>query len=517
VTSTTPETARSLDPQNDNVNSSAPVIRTALALAVLAGAQLMIVLDSTIVNIAMPDMQKALGFSETSLTWVMNAYTLTFGGLLLLGGRLGDLLGRRKMFLYGLYLFTAASLLGGFAQEPGLLLASRALQGVGGAVMAPAILSLITVIFAEGPARNKALGVYAAVAGTGAAVGLLLGGVLTQWVSWRWVLFVNVPIGVVLALAIPKYIPVDADRRENLTGEKQFDIPGALTSTLGLTALVYGVIRAAEKGWGNGLTVASLAVAVVLLAAFLTIEMKTKLPLMPLRLFRNRNRTGGYLIMALAGGGMMSSFFFITMYMQKVMGLSPVKSGLAYLPLSVAVIAAAQICSVILPRVGPRVLLTFGPALAGLGLFYLTFLDADSGYALHLLPAMVMLGFGMGFVFVSMMSVATSGIAPEDSGISSAMLNVTQMVGGTIGLSALITISTSASKDEAASQATKHGMEALSTDAVQHVIMTEGWTAALFYSSIMLLAAAVVAVLVVRVGKADVAAPKDGEAPVAMH
>ncbi|MYV97917.1 MFS transporter [Streptomyces sp. SID3343] len=485
--------------------ADAPHVRRGLALALLAGAQLMIVLDATIVNIALPDMGNALHISETSISWVLNAYMLTFGGLLLLGGRFGDLFGRRRLLALGLIVFTVASLLGGFATNEGLLLAARALQGVGGAMVAPAVLSLVTTTFEEGPERNKAFGVYAAVSGMGSAVGLLAGGLLTEYLSWRWVMFVNVPIGIALVAALPLAIPDDAKTGEKAVWRGRLDIPGALTSTLGVTALVYGVIRAAEKGWGDGLTIGSLIASAVLIAGFVAIELRVDQPLMPMRLFRNRNRSASYVVMALAAGGMMGAFLFITLYMQIVAGYSPVKAGLAYLPLCAGVMISAQFTSVMLPKIGPRILLTVGPVLAAVGLFYLSLLEADSGYVSGLLPAMLVFGLGMGLIFVAIMSTAVAGIAPEDAGIGSAMLNVTQQIGGAVAIAVLTTIYSNAFDTELKHQVTKFGEKAN-----VNVALTEGYTTAFLVASILLAVGAIVAVAILRVSKSDLPAESTG-------
>ncbi|WP_436789486.1 MFS transporter [Yinghuangia sp. YIM S10712] len=473
-----------------------------VALAVLAGAQLMIVLDATIVNIALPDIRGALGFSEASLTWVMNAYTLTFGGLLLLGGRLGDLLGRRKMFIWGLLVFTLASLLGGFAQNEATLLAARALQGVGGAFTAPAVLSLVTTTFKEGAERNKALGVYAAVSGMGAAVGLLAGGFLTEYANWRWVMFVNVPIGIGLALAIPRVFPADKIAEAG-RGLGRFDIPGAITSTVGVSALVYGFIRAAEESWSDSVTLVAFVLAAVFIALFIAIELRTRQPLLPLRLFLNKTRTGGYLVMMLAGAGMMSTFFFLTLFMQneELLDLSPVLAGTAYLPLTVGVITSAQVTSRLITTRGPRPFLIVGPLVAGAGLLWLSFLETDSNYWSGILPGVVLMGFGMGAVFVSIMTTATAGIAAEDAGIGSAVLNVTQQIGGTIGLAVLATISTSAFESDLDEQVDKVGQPTASV--VAHA-SAAGWTTAILASSIMLFASALIAFALVRIRREDV-------------
>src|SRR5215211_5303080 len=298
----------------------------ALALTIIAASQLMVVLDATIVNIALPQMQQALGFSTTSLSWVLNAYTLAFGGLLLLGGRAGDILGRRRVFIAGILLFTFASFLGGLATSSGWLLAARALQGVGAAIAAPTALSLITTNFAEGQARNRAFGVFSAVAVSGGAIGMLAGGILTSWLSWRWVLFVNVPIGLLLAALAPLYI-AESERQPG-----RFDLAGAFTSTAGMTALVYGFIRAAEEGWSDAGTIGSFAAAVVLLAAFLSIETRIRQPITPLHMLRERNRAGTYVIMLALAAALFGQFFFLTLFVQDVLGYSPLRAGIAFLP-----------------------------------------------------------------------------------------------------------------------------------------------------------------------------------------
>ncbi|GAA4990186.1 MFS transporter [Yinghuangia aomiensis] len=471
-------------------------VHPGLALAVLAGAQLMIVLDATIVNIALKHIKTALDFNDASLTWVMNAYTLTFGGLLLLGGRLGDLLGRRRMFILGLAIFTVASLLGGFAQNEAMLLAARALQGVGGAITAPAVLSLVTTTFKEGAERNKALGVYAAVSGMGAAVGLLAGGLLTEYANWRWVMFVNVPIGLALGLAIPRIFPNDKVTGAG-GGLARFDLPGAITSTVGVSALVYGFIRVSEQSqnqkdhtWTDGMAIASFVVGVVFLALFVFGELKTRQPLLPLRLFLNRTRTGGYLVMMLAGAGMMSTFFFLTLFMQNqlLLDLSPILAGVAYLPLTAGVITSAQVTSRIITRTGPRPFLVVGPLLAGTGLLWLSFLDAGSNYWTGVLPGVVLMGLGMGGVFVSIMATATAGIDPKDMGVGSAVLNVTQQIGGTIGLAVLATIATSAVKSA-------------DTPAEAASVFSTG---PIFAASLMLFASSVIAFVLVRVRREDI-------------
>jgi len=416
-----------------------------LALTVIATAQLMVVLDVTIVNIALPHIRHALGFTPTDLAWVLNAYTLVFGGLLLLGGRAGDLFGRRRMFIVGVLIFAFASLAGGFAWDRQWLLAMRALQGVGGAIASPTALALVTTTFEEGPARNRAFGVYAAVSGAGAAIGLILGGVLVDALSWRWVLFVNAPIGVALAIVTPLVLAESPRARGRLA------IADAVTSTAGMAALVYGFINAAnpKHGWNDRITLASLAAAIVLLTTFVLIEMRSAQPLMPLRLFADRTRVGTYIVMLATGAGIFAMFYFLTQYIQEVLGFSPLAAGFAFLPVSATIVIAAQIVSRLVTWVPARLLIATGSAFAGMGLLWMSTLSVGSPYATHVLPALLLVSLGMGFVFVPITLAAVSGVRSEDTGVASAMLNVVQQVGGTIGLSALVTVFGTATKNYA--------------------------------------------------------------------
>ncbi|MGB9376921.1 MAG: MFS transporter [Mycobacteriales bacterium] len=422
---------------------------TGLALAVIVGAQLMIVLDGTIVNIALPQMQTALKFSTTDLSWVLNAYTLTFGGLLLLGGRAGDILGRRRVFIFGILLFIFASFLGGLATQSWHLLAARALQGVGGAIASPTALSLITTNFPEGKERNRAFGVFAAVSGSGAAIGLLAGGMLTSWLSWRWVLFVNVPIGVAIALLAPVFI------NESVRRPGQFDFSGAITSTLGMTSLVYGFIRAAHDGWVDTWTITSFVMAAVLLTSFVLIEKRHRQPVVPLRMFSNRNRSGSYVTMLLLAAAMFAMFFFMTLFVQNILGYSPLKAGFAFLPVSAVIIVSATVTSQLLLRFGPKPFMVAGAALATVGLAWLSQISHDSSYVGGMLGPMVLFAAGMGFLFVSITVTAVSDVQESDSGAASGMLNVTQQVGGSLGLSILVTVFGTASGNEAARQIPK--------------------------------------------------------------
>jgi EmrB/QacA subfamily drug resistance transporter len=418
----------------------------AVALAVIAGSQLMVVLDVTIVNIALPDIREALNLSTTDLSWVLNAYTLTFGGLLLLGGRAGDILGRRRVFIAGILLFTLASLLGGLATSSGWLLAARALQGVGGAIASPTALALITTTFAEGPERNRAFGVFAAVSGSGAAIGLIAGGMLTSWLSWRWVLFVNVPIGLLLAMLAPRSI-AESERQPG-----RFDVSGALTSTAGMAALVYGFISAAQDGWANLTTVGSFTAAAVLLATFFWIETRTSQPITPLGMFADRNRAGSYAIMLALSAALVGMFFFLTLFVQDVLGYSPLQAGLAFLPITAAIIVSSQIAARSLPRLGPKRLMTVGAAFAVAGLAWLTQVSVTSGYLDGILGPMLVFGAGMGLLFVPLTILAVSGVPPHETGAASSLLNVMQQVGGSLGLSILVTVFGTASRNEATTQ-----------------------------------------------------------------
>jgi EmrB/QacA subfamily drug resistance transporter len=468
-------------------------IHPGLALLVIAGAQLMIILDATIVNIALPSMQKALHFSPTSLAWVLNAYTLAFGGLLLLGGRTGDLFGRRRMFIIGILIFAGASLAGGFATTSGFLLICRVLQGAGGAIASPTALALVTNTFAEGPARNRAFGVYAAVSGAGAAIGLILGGILTETLSWRWVLFVNVPIGVILAVATPFVLPESGRARGRL------DLPGAITSTLGVSSLVYGLIHAASDGWSDPVTIATLCLSVVLILAFLFIESRTPQPLMPLRLFSNRNRDASYIVMLSTGAALFSMFFYLTQFVQEILGYSPIQAGFAFLPVSVVIVISAQIASRMVAKTGARPLLVFGSALTGVALLWLSTINADSGYVTLLLPAMVVMAFGLGFIFVPVTLTAVSGVEPRDSGIASAMLNVTQQIGGTIGLAVLVTVFSTAFRnflaDAVASAGASGAPTAEQLRQLQFNALAHGWSTA-FRAAVVFAVIALIAALV---------------------
>ena len=399
----------------------------------------MVVLDATIVNVALPHIQQALGFSGSGLEWVVNAYAVTFGGLLLLGGRAGDILGRRRVFVFGLLLFSAASLFGGFATSQAWLLTARAVQGVGGAVIAPTALALITTNFPEGGERNRAFGVYAAMAGAGSAAGLLLGGILTTYLSWRWVLFVNVPIGILVAAAAPRVL-AESPRRPG-----RIDVAGAITGTGGIALLVYGLSKAATgpdgvSHWGDAQVLASLTASVVLLVSFVLIEMRSSRPLLPMRVLADRNRSGAYLIMLCVSTGLFGLFFFLTLFIQTVLGYSAIRSGIAYLPFAIGVVIASALASQLVPRIGPRPLIVAGAAMVAGGMFWFSRLTEHSSYAGDLLGPQIVSSFGLGLVFVPLALVALHKVAEQDTGVASSLLNTAQQVGGAIGLAVLGTV-----------------------------------------------------------------------------
>ena len=372
-----------------------------LALGVIAVAQLMVVLDASIVTIALPSAQHALHISTANRQWVVTAYTLSFGGLLLLGGRIADYVGRKRVFIIGLLGFAGASALGGVAANAAMLFGARALQGAFAALLAPAALSLISVTFTEVKERATAFGVYGAISGGGAAIGLIMGGVLTQYASWRWCLLVNVPIAVVAALA-----SVPVVRESRAAGNTSYDIPGAVTVTAGLVALVYGFTKAASDGWTATATLSFLGIAVVLLAAFVTIEIKSKNPLLPMRVILERNRGGSFLSSFMVGAGLLGMFLFLTYYFQGNLGYSALKSGFAFLPFSAGIIVAAGVSSKLLPRVGPRLLMAVGFAGAVLGMLWLSRITPHTTYLAHVLPAELLISLGMGLAFVPMSSTA---------------------------------------------------------------------------------------------------------------
>jgi EmrB/QacA subfamily drug resistance transporter len=431
-------------------NGARRATHPALILLLIAGAQLMVVLDATIVNISLPSMGEYFHKNQTDMTWAINAYALAFGGLLLLGGRAGDILGRRRMFIVGLGLFSFGSLLGGLSTTFGLLLGGRVVQGIGGAIASPTALSLVAVSFKEGKERNRAFAVYAAVSGAGGALGLLLGGILTEYATWRWVLFVNVPIGVLLMIGAYFYLP----HSERLKGG--FDFLGAALSVGGMVTLVYAFIHAARDGWSNAQTYVLFPLAGLLLTAFVLVEAYVaEHPMMPLRLFQNRSRAGAYLVMLMAGAGLFGMFYFLTFFFQQVMGYSALRSGVAYLPFPFVIAIGSQIVAQLLPRVGPKLLIVSGSSLMTVSLVWLGQVDTSTTYWGVILPGMIVLAMGMSMLFVPLTTTAVSKVANTDAGIASALLNVGQQVGGSLGLSVLATVFATASRNAAKTQASE--------------------------------------------------------------
>src|SRR4051812_18223576 len=414
-----------------------------LALALLATTQFVIVLDAAIVNVAIPSIGRELHFSEENLTWIPNAYALTFGGFLLLGGRMADLLGRRRLFMAGLVLFSLASLLGGLSTTEGQLIAARALQGLGAALLAPSALSMVTTTFAEGAERNKALGVWGAVSGSGGAAGVLLGGVLTEYLGWEWVLWVNVPIGVVAAILAPRLLVESRKAAETRT----FDALGAITVTAGLSLLVYALVDTINAGWGSSQTIGLLALSAALIGVFVLTELRSRAPLMPFRIFRLRTLTGANVVGLLIGSAIFAMFFFLSRYMQQVLGYDALKAGLSYLPLAIAIIVSAGIASQLVTKLGFKPVLVAGMALVTVALLWFAQVPVDGSYVSDLLAPMVIAAVGLGFAFVPVTIAAVSNISADDSGLASGLINTSQQVGGALGLAILGTIASSRTTD----------------------------------------------------------------------
>ncbi|MGK5739930.1 DHA2 family efflux MFS transporter permease subunit [Micromonospora sp. URMC 103] len=484
TTSTTPGT-----PDAGATTGAYP--RRWLALAVIAVAQLMVVLDATIVNIALPHAQADLGISDADRQWVVTAYTLAFGGLLLLGGRIADYWGRKRAFLVGMVGFALASAVGGLAGSGGMLFAARALQGAFGALLAPASLALLTVLFTETRERARAFAVYGAIAGGGSAVGLLLGGVLTQYTSWRWCLLVNIPVA---AVAVVAALPLVPESRAH--GNTRYDVPGALVVTAGLVCLVYGFTLAAEDGWDATATLALIAVGLALLAAFVLIELRSAHPLLPMRILLDRNRGGAYLTSTLIGAGLFGAFLFLTIYFQVVLRYTPLEAGLASLPVTAGVLISAGGASQLLPRVGAKPLMLGGAVLAVAGMLVLTQVDVDTSFVTHLLPAQVVLGLGLGFTFVPLSSLALYGVPEHDAGAASATLNATQQVGGSLGTALLNTLYTSAVTGYLTSRAP--------SPATQVKALVHGYSVAFAWAAGLILLAGLATLLLIRVRRQDV-------------
>ncbi|MCP9208590.1 MFS transporter [Streptomyces sp. NEAU-Y11] len=494
-----PETAPFVDP------------RRWKALIFIAIAQLMVVLDATIVNIALPSAQADLNISDGNRQWVITAYALAFGGLLLFGGRIADLWGRKQTFIVGLLGFAAASAVGGAAVNSAMLLGARALQGVFGALLAPAALSLLAVMFTDAKERAKAFGIFGAIAGGGGAVGLILGGVLTEYMDWRWTFFVNIPFAAVAAAGAVAVVREPVESRNT----SRLDIPGVILATTGLVALVYGFTRAESDGWTAGWTIGLFIASAVLLTAFVVVESQVKAPLLPLRVVTDRNRGGVYISLGLAIIGMFGLFLFLTYYMQIVKGYSPVKTGFAFLPMVIGmIVGSTQIGTRLMTRVPARLLMGPGFVVAALGMLILTQIDLDTSYTWQILPGFILLGLGMGTAFMPAMSLSTHGVQPSDAGVASAMVNTSQQVGGAIGTALLNTIAASATTDYAKS----HLLSAPSRKALELEAMVHGYTTAIWWAVGILTVAALIAITFVNAGRQDgggpVASSADGEGAV---
>ncbi|MBR7837938.1 MFS transporter [Actinospica durhamensis] len=473
-----------------------------LALVVMLFAQLMVVLDSTIVNIAMPQAQTALHISDANRQWMLTAYTLTFGGLLLLGGRVADYVGRKRIFLIGLVGFALASALGGLAQNEGMLFGARALQGAFGALLAPASLSLITVTFTDVKERARAFGMLGAISGVGAAIGLVMGGWLTQDFSWRWCLFVNI---IMAAAAFVAAIPLLTESKAH--GNTKYDIPGAILATGGLASLVYGFTNAAKtgQGWTSTETLIFLIGGGVMLVAFVLVEGRVANPLLPMRVLWHRNRGGSYASSVLMGAGMMGMFMFFTYYFQQSLGYSPLKTGLLYLPFTGALIVTAGVASTLLPKIGPRALMTYGALVAAGSLFWLADLKLDSSYPAMILPSMLIMAHGMGCVFVPLANTALTGVADHDAGVASAMVNTTQQIGGSLGVALLNTVFTTAFLNYSGSHKASLGAQQAAALGAVH-----GYNVAFLVSGFLLAGAAAVIFLLIRKDPADSLAAGSG-------
>jgi len=455
-------------------------------LLVIAVAQLMVVLDSSIVNIAIPSAKADLGISDANQQWVITAYTLAFGSLLLLGGRIADFVGRKKIFMIGLIGFAAASALGGLASTQALLFASRGLQGVFGALLAPAALSIVSVTFTDPKERARAFGVYGAISGGGAAIGLILGGTLTEYFSWRWCLGVNAPIAIVAALLAIKYV-----HESKAGGDHSYDLPGVFTASAGLFALVYGFNEAARKGWSSAITLSFLGVATILLIAFVLIESKVANPLMPMRVITERNRGGSYLGSLVVGAGLFSMFLFLGLYLQTVLGYTPLRSGFAFLPFTAGIIVFAGVASQLLPKVGPKPLMVPGLVAAAVGLLLLTRITPETSYATHVLPSLLIMSSGMALVFIPLSTTSLHGVGNRDAGVASALLNTSQQVGGSLGTALLNTVAATAATTYMTSN----------PDKAQTFGITHGFTVAFTVSSALLLVGAVVLFFFINIGK----------------
>jgi EmrB/QacA subfamily drug resistance transporter len=444
-------------------------------LALIGLAQLMVVLDATIVNIALPSAQQDLGFSDDSRQWIVTAYALSFGSLLLLGGRIGDLFGRKRVFVAGLAGFAIASAVGGVAESFGVLVVARALQGGFAALLAPAALSLLTTTFTIPSERNKAFGVFGVIAGSGAAVGLILGGALTEYLDWRWCMYVNLILAVPAAIAALRLLGEETAS----AAKPRIDIPGAITASAGLFGLVYGFSNAETHGWGTPLTIAALAAGVALLAAFVAIERRVDHPLLPLRVVADRGRAGAYLAVAIVGAGMFGVFLFLTYYLQQTLGFSPLETGLAFLPMMAVIMPTGAIGQTrLVPRFGTRRLVTLGMALGAIAMLMLTGVTVDSSYATHVLPGLMVMGLGLGLIMAPAMSTATLGVDRRDAGVASAMVNTGQQIGGSIGTALLSTLASGAASSYGAAH--RPAADLVAQAAVHGYTTAFAWSAGIF-------------------------------------
>ena len=475
------------------------------ALALLCMTQFMVVLDASIVNIALPSIGEDVGISQENLSWVVNGYVLTFGGFLLLGGRMADLLGRRRIFMTGLVIVAVASLFAGFAPSEGVLIAARAAQGLGAAIIAPSALSIVTTIFRDGSERNKALGAWGAVAGSGGAAGVLLGGVLTDGLGWEWVMWVNVPVALVVLALTPGLIP--ESRSESQT--RTFDLGGAVTVTAGLSLLVYAIVDAESAGWGSTQTIVLIAAAIALLGVFTAIELRSQAPLVPFSIFRKRTLTGANVVGLMVGGSLFAMFFFITLYMQQVLDYSPIKAGLSYLPLSLAIIMSAGVASQLVTKIGFKPVLAAGMALVTAGLVWFAQVSVDGAFASDILGPSLLAAVGLGFAFVTTTIAAVSGIEDREQGLASGLINTSQQIGGALGLAILATVANSRTDDLIA--------EAGGDPAALPNALVEGFQAAFLGAAVIAAIGLVLTFVLIRGSdsREHVALSKEGAQPVA--
>jgi EmrB/QacA subfamily drug resistance transporter len=476
-----------------------------VTLVLVCLAQFMVILDATIVNIALPTIQHDLNFTQANLQWVINSYTLMFGGFLLLGGRAADIVGRKRIFIAGTLLFSLASLLNGLSTSGTELVLFRGLQGLGGALVSPAALSIITTTFAEGPERTKALGVWGAIAAGGGAFGLLLGGILVDTLSWEWIFFVNVPIGIAAAVLSARLIP--ESKAEGGTGA--FDVLGAVLVTAGLIVLVYAIVKAKDFGWGSGRTLGLTAVALLLLALFVLVESRIRGPLVRLDIFKIRSLAVANFVLLLVAGGLFAMFFFASLYVQEILGFSPLKAGFAFLPVTAGIVVGSGTAQFLVRRLGVRQNTIIGMVFAAVGLFLLSSVPADGAYASDLLPGLLLMSFGMGNVFVPITLIATTNVEPRDAGLASGLFNTSQQVGGALGLAVLSTLAANKTSD----YLTDLGHKASGADEARALV--EGFQVAFTSAAILVAFGAVLMTLLLRARDVENVNPEQGMVPAA--